>query len=853
MKIAIPELALVLLIGPSGAGKSTFARRLFRPTEVLSSDACRGMVSDDENDQGATRDAFEVLQLIAAKRLAAGKLTVVDATNVQPEARKPLIELAKRYHTFAVAIVFDLPERVCRDHNLERTDRSLGPHVIRNQIQQLRRSLRGLGREGFRHVFHLTSEEQAATAEIERRQLWTRKPELAGPFDLVGDVHGCFDELAELMTRLGWQFDRRPDGRRTAHHPERRTLVFLGDLVDRGPRVPDVLALAMGMVQDGTALCVPGNHDVKLVKALKGRQVRVAHGLAESLAQLEAETPERREAISTFLDGLISHYVLDGGHLVVAHAGMKEEMQGRASGAVRDFALYGETTGETDEFGLPVRYPWAAEYRGRAKVVYGHTPVLEPEWLNGTINLDTGCVFGGRLTALRYPEMELVSVPAAAVYCEPVRPIGHVSPSSEKAQADPRADDLLDLADVSGKRSIETRLLGRITIREGNAAAALETMSRFAADPRWLLYLPPTMAPPETSPRPDFLEHPDQAFAYFQKEGVREVVCEEKHMGSRVVVVLCRNEETARARFGAVEGEPGICLTRTGRRFFAEVETERELLARLAAAANSIGLWDELGSDWLVLDAELMPWSAKALELLRHQYAAVGAAGRSALAHSIAALERVAARVPEAEPLLEATRARQAQVEAYVAAYRQYIWPVESLADLLIAPFHLLASEGVVHADRDHIWHLELLARLAAADPGLILATPHRVVDLEDAESVESAVAWWLDLTARGGEGMVVKPAGFIAKGEKRLAQPAIKCRGREYLRIIYGPEYTTPENLVRLKQRAVAAKRSLALREFALGLEALERFVRREPLYRVHECAFAVLALESEPIDPRL
>lgn len=854
MKIAIPELALVLLIGPSGAGKSTFARRLFRPTEVLSSDACRGLVSDDENDQSATRDAFEVLHLIAAKRLAAGRLTVVDATNVQPEARKPLIELAKRYHCFAVAIVFDLPERVCHEHNRQRADRSFGSHVVRNQIQQLRRSLRGLGREGFRHVFHLTAEEQVERAEIERRPLWTRKPDLAGPFDLVGDVHGCFDELADLMTRLGWQLEEGPGGRRSARHPEGRTLVFLGDLVDRGPRVPDVLALAMGMVEDGTALAVPGNHDVKLVKALRGRQVRMAHGLAESLAQLEAETPERREEIAAFLDGLISHFVLDGGRLVVAHAGMKEEMQGRASGAVRDFALYGETTGETDEFGLPVRYPWAADYRGRAKVVYGHTPVLEPEWLNGTINLDTGCVFGGRLTALRYPELEIVSVPAARIYCEPTRPIGHVSPAADAPAVDPRTDDLLDLEDVTGKRSIETRLFGRITIKEGNAAAALESMSRFAADPRWLIYLPPTMAPPETSPLPDFLEHPNEAFAYFRKEGIREVVCEEKHMGSRVVIVLCRNEETARERFGARQGERGICLTRTGRRFFSsDTGTERELLDRLERAATAAGLWDELGTDWMLLDAELMPWSAKALELLRHQYAAVGAAGRSALARATAELERTTARLPEAEPLLAAARARQEQVGHYVAAYRRYVWPVASLADLRLAPFHLLASEGAVHAEREHLWHLEILARLAAAEPGLILATPSRLVDLENAENVESAVAWWLDLTGRGGEGMVVKPKSFVARGAKRLAQPAIKCRGREYLRIIYGPEYTTPENLARLKQRAVAAKRSLALREFALGLEGLERFVRKEPLYRVHECAFAVLALESEPIDPRL
>jgi protein phosphatase len=208
----------------------------------------------------------------------------------------------------------------------------------------------------------------------------------------------------------------------TARHPAGRKAVFLGDLVDRGPRIPDVLKLVMDMVESGSAICVPGNHDVKLLRKLRGKNVQITHGLAESLSQLEAEPPEFREKVAGFLDSLISHYVFDDGKLVVAHAGMKESMQGRGSGKVREFALYGETTGETDEFGLPVRYPWADDYRGRAMVVYGHTPVPEPQWLNRTINIDTGCVFGGQLTALRYPERELVSVPAARVYCEPSKP-----------------------------------------------------------------------------------------------------------------------------------------------------------------------------------------------------------------------------------------------------------------------------------------------------------------------------------------------------------------------------------------------------------------------------------------------
>jgi protein phosphatase len=600
MKISILELSLVVLIGPSGSGKSSFGRKLFLPTEVVSSDECRGLVSDNENDQAATNDAFDLLHTIVRKRLGRGRLTVIDATNVQPEARKSLVEMAREYHVLPVAIVFDLSEKLCQERNASRPDRQFGPHVIRNQAQQMRRSLRGLEREGFRYVFKLSSPEEVDAVSIERQPLWNNRRDVHGPFDIVGDVHGCFDELLELMSGLGYQVDRQEAAFSVAP-PDDRKLVFVGDLVDRGPATPDVLRLVMTMVNAGQAFCVPGNHDMKLVKALKGRDVQLTHGLAESLQQLEQEPAEFRAQVLKFLDDLVSHYVFDDGKLVVAHAGLKESMQGRGSGKVRDFALYGETTGETDEFGLPVRYNWSMDYRGKALVVYGHTPAAEPLWLNGTINIDTGCVFGGKLTALRYPEREIVSVPAKATYYESRKPF---LPSEELA---PRA------------------------------------------------------------------------------------------------------------------------------------------------------------------------------------------------------------------------------------------------------PFHLLASEGSVHTDKQHGWHMEMLTRLCAEDEKLLLATPFKIVDLNDTASCDQATEWWVVMTSAGGEGMVVKPLDFISKGRRGYAQPAVKCRGPEYLRIIYGPEYLMPENLERLRSRGLGAKRSLASREFALGMEALDRFVRKEPLRRTHECVFGVLALESEPVDPRL
>jgi protein phosphatase len=808
-------------------------------------------VWDDENAQAATNDAFDVLHYIARKRLAAGRLTVVDATNVQPESRKPLVELAREFHVLPVAIVLNIPEKICHERNQNRPDRQFGPHVVRNQSQQLRRSIRGLEREGFRHVFVLSSPDEVSAVAITRQPLWNNLKHEHGPFDIIGDVHGCYEELTTLLARLGYGLQDDPEGTR-AIPTDGRTAVFVGDLVDRGPRIPEVLRLVMRMVDEGTAFCVPGNHDMKLMRKMKGRDVQLTHGLADSIAQLDRETPEFKKQVVTFLDDLVSHYVFDDGKLVVAHAGMKEEMQGRGSGKVRDFALYGETTGETDEYGLPVRYNWAAEYRGKAMVVYGHTPVAEPEWLNRTINIDTGCVFGGKLTALRYPERELISVPALRTYYESAKPFLAPTDAAPALRAQQQQDDLLDIEDVLGKRLIHTRLHRNITIREANATTALEVISRFAANPKWLIYLPPTMSPCATSKRDDLLEHPEEAFAYYFHEGVHKVVCQQKHMGSRAVLVICRDADTARKRFGVLEQEIGVCYTRTGRRFFNDPVLECQFLERVRSAVERAGIWESLKTDWVCLDCELMPWSAKAQELLRQQYAPTGAAARAGLPLAVTALNQ-AVQIPEIAALLESYKQRREAADLYVDAYRQYCWTVHSLADLKLAPFHLLASEGGVHTAKNHIWHMETLAAICHADQELLLATPFQVVDLTKADDQAKGIQWWEELTARGGEGMVVKPLEFIAKGAKGLAQPAVKVRGREYLRIIYGPEYTIPENLTRLKSRGLGAKRSLALREFALGIEALERFAHEEPLRRVHECVFGVLALESEPVDPRL
>jgi len=833
--LAIPELSLVALVGVSGSGKSTFAARHFAPTQVLSSDFFRALVADDENDQSASGDAFEALYHVAATRLRRGRLTVVDATHLHRDDRALLVAAAREQDVLPVAVVFDLPAAVTRQRNAGH--RGLADHVLRRQQDALRRSVRGLGREGFRKVHVLSSVDDVAAARIEWEKAYNDRRELTGPFDVIGDVHGCLTELRTLLGRLGYVVS--DDG---AHHPDGRTAVFVGDLVDRGPATPGVLRLVMGMVEAGTALCVAGNHEEKLVRALDGRKVRIAHGRAESLAQLAGEPAEFRARAREFMYGLVSHYRLDGGRLVVAHAGLKEEYHGRASGRVRAFCLYGDTTGETDEYGLPVRLPWAEDYRGAAAVVYGHTPTTVAEWVNNTICLDTGCVFGGSLTALRWPEREIVSVPAEREYYEPVRPLAPAVPQ--------RPPGLLRLDDVLGTRTVEARLLGRVKVLEENAAGALEVMSRFAIDPRWLVYLPPTMAPPPASTVDGMLEHPAEAFGAYRSAGIARVVCEEKHMGSRAVAVVCRSARVARDRFGVDDGTAGALYTRTGRPFFDDGTTER-LLERVRAAAG--GLWSELETDWLLLDLELLPWSAKAGDLLRRQYAPVGAAARTVLPQVSAVLAATAARLGAGivDDLAARQDRRLANALAYTEAYGRYCWPVDGLDGIALAPFAVLAGAGGAYAGRDRDWHLGVLDKLVAADPELFRTTRRLAVDVTDDASVTAGVDWWTELTGAGGEGMVVKPFDGLARGKRGLVQPGVKCRGREYLRIIYGPDYT--EHLDRLRQRSLGRKRSLALREYALGLEAVSRLVDGEPLWRVHEAVFAVLAMESEPVDPRL
>jgi protein phosphatase len=416
IEINLPRQALIVLAGASGSGKSTFAARHFTPTQVVSSDRMRALISDDESDQSVSGPAFEMLHDLVGKRLAAGRLTVVDTTAARAQARRELLRIGQRYNVPVILIVFRASRELCLQRDALRA-RQVGSAVIDRQITLLEESLRRVNSEGFHRVYMLEPDE-VDRVRFTYEPLPGDRGALRGPFDIIGDIHGCVDELRELLTRLGYA----PDAAGAWGHPQGRTFVSLGVLTDRGPDSVGVLRILIPSVAAGTALYTPGNHCNKLMRYLLGHRVKVGHGLTETIAGIEAlPLPQRQELIratTRMIAEAPAYLVLDERRLVVAHAGIKEWMVGQMSRRIRDFTLYGDVTGEIDERGFPIRRNWATDYHGPYAIIYGHTVVPEPVWLNNTLNIDQGCVFGGRLTALRWPEHEIVQVQAARAYAQ---------------------------------------------------------------------------------------------------------------------------------------------------------------------------------------------------------------------------------------------------------------------------------------------------------------------------------------------------------------------------------------------------------------------------------------------------
>lgn len=418
--IYIPEKCLLLLVGANSSGKTSFAETHF-PASAL-------MTINEQEDNSL----ISILARVEA-RLAEGLLTVIDAKNLNPTERKQWVQVAKKYHLYTYALVLNPSLASLKVRHAMRDNQPCSVAELVHQHHQVRQFLSRFKKERIRNSHELRADQAGKAYHIAFSPMPSNFKQLTGPFDLIGDVHGCLEELLELLQLLGYQVTRKNQGEGHWDYqvqvPAGRMLVFVGDLVDRGPDSPGVLRLVMSMVAARQALCVTGNHDDKLRRYLSGSKVSTSHGLAETIEQLGQETPIFRQEVRQFLEQLPLHVELDEGRLLVAHAGLRQDMHGRVGGAVRSYCLYGPTTGKLDENKLPERQPWAKDYEGETKIVYGHTPTLEPRWYHRTLCLDTGCVFGHELTALRYPEDEFVRVPAKQTYSPSKRPPAIGSPS----------------------------------------------------------------------------------------------------------------------------------------------------------------------------------------------------------------------------------------------------------------------------------------------------------------------------------------------------------------------------------------------------------------------------------------
>ena len=839
----------------SGSGKSTFAAHALRAVrDAVERLLPRACLQRRERPGGDQRGLRGTPRSSRRKRLDAGLLTVIDATNVQPEARALARRISRATTTCCRSpIVLDVPRaRLRRAQRKPATDRTLrrvrrqapagpaAPLAARTSARGLPpgpRPLRGRGDRG--------------SAQFVREPLLNDRRDERGPFDAIGDVHGCRSELETLLGEARLLIERddegRPDRRRSPRGPPR-------DL-PRRPGRSRARHAGRAAARDGHGRRRARPRRARQprgearARASRARRCRPATGSPSRSPSSPRRPPSSGPRSCGSAASSSSHLVLDDGKLVVAHAGLIEKYQGRASGRVRSFALYGDTTGETDEYGLPVRLPWADDYRGKATVLYGHTPTLEAEWVNNTMCLDTGCVFGGKLSALRYPEREVVSVPAEQVWYEPVAPLGRrsgVRPAEHARSRAPahrrraRQADRRDARVRQGRHSRgqrRRRSRGHEPLGDRPAPAALPAADDESADTsrarRTCSSTRPRRSPPTA------------------ERASTDVICEEKHMGSRAVVLLTRDpsrfdapDRLARRRPHA--HRPAVLRRGDDRQTFLDAARRRRERRTLGGARRRTGF---------SFDARAAAVVAQGGSMIREQYAT-----RRSRRDRRAARGRCARSSRPPRPRSRRRRPSRAHAiaareiaEAYRDAYRRYSPPVSGLDGVQLAPFQLLATEGASHLGQDHAWHLAIADRLAEADRSSSADPADRGRPRRRPDSEAAATTWWEELTAAGGEGMVVKPVAGLVARNAALAQPGIKVRGREYLRIIYGPDYTEPQNLARLRDRDVAHKRSMALREYALGVEAVERFVAGEPLWRVHQAVFGVLAMESEPVDPRL
>ncbi|MGW8957420.1 polynucleotide kinase-phosphatase [Paenibacillus sp. NPDC055715] len=861
--IELPHAGLVVLVGASNSGKTTLLDRLVSEgilleTEIVSSDHFRKLVGDTEfidwrglprlesdvlfyEYQQMSAKAFEAMDTILAMRCRLNKLTVVDATHLYAEDRQKYVQLAGKANVPVIAIVLDVPESVLLERDSGR-EHPRGRQRVKQQAQQLKRNLRGLRAEGFDSCYVLKDVKEMSFVRRDHPLFH----EIGAGIDIIGDIHGCYREMMEVIDQLGYT----EDAEGLYRHFDGRKLVSVGDVMSRGPESLQAMCFWKKQVDAGLAYMIDSNHGWKIGRYLDGRKVTLSHGderFAMELTQYEhkagKEAAEQlRSELRDFLLAAPSHLIFgrDGlRNVVVAHAGIKDHYIGKQSARISDYCRYGDTE-EQDANGKPIRKDWFVEHESGEIVVWGHDPRPQPTIVNQTVNIDQGVVFGGMLTAYRYPEKEFISVPAYENYAN--------DSDSPLVRWEKKRFSPPNLRKLVAGYSVLTEAYGEVRIQGELAKSAIDTVSHVTVPMEELVYIPPTMSPaPMVSTEEGYLEHPREALAYYRGQGVQTMVAEKKHMGSRAVLLLFKNEQAA------VEyvGYPtlGTIYSRSGRAFF-EPGIGKQVLAKLNHDLQNAGYFERNRTEFVLLDAEIVPWNLKARELIASQYAHVGEAALLDRSKLINKLYQAKAGGREVGDWLEEMERKYANAVMFQEAFQKYCWDVDGLDEIRIAPFHTLAHSEKAFFDQSHVWHMEQNRELAGMS-SLFMETEYRVIT--DEASEEEVIRWWSEMTEDGHEGIVIKPERFLMKNRDKLIQPAIKVRGRKYLHIIYGMDYLVPEHLKRLKQRRTGKKERHALMEGALGMESVERFVRKDTVEHIHECVLAALSLESEPVDPRL
>ncbi|MEH7254261.1 polynucleotide kinase-phosphatase [Neobacillus niacini] len=861
----LPNSGIVLLVGPSNTGKTTLLNQLIQEnqilaSEVVSSDQFRVLVSDiefiswngrpkDESDalfheyQQISSAAFDAMDYIISKRSKLNKLTFIDATHLREEEHDKYLQMGKKYHVPVIAIVLNISETELLRRDAER-DFPRGKNRIKQQYQHFKNTLRFIKKKPYRRVY-LLGEDELEVLNVSRLE----NPlfiELDNGIDFIGDIHGCYEEFLEILSKLGYQ--ENEEGYYI--HPEGRKILSLGDVMSRGPRSIETLQFFQKHVAAGLAYMIDSNHGWKIARWLEGKNVKMAHGDENVAAEFEEYEKDYGTEAATVLKEQIkellleakSHYIIrkNGINAVVAvHAGIKDHYIGKQSARISDFCRYGDSEG-LDENGKPIRKDWSISHKSSELILWGHDPKPQPLLVNNTLNIDQGVVFGGSLTAYRYPEKQFVSVKAEQDYANV--PNNPLKEWERKRLAAPNIMKFLE------GYTVLTENYGEIMIYDDGVKPALDDLSHYTLPLEDIVYLPPTMSPtPKASHLEGYLEHPVEAFEYYQTNGVETMVVEKKHMGSRGILFLFKNKEVAKEYVG--RETLGTIYTRTGRAFFKK-ELEEQIVGVLNNDLVKSGYFEMYNTDFVLLDSEILPWNLKAKDLILNQYAHVGEMAMLDRIKLNGSLQQAIEGGKDVIRWIEENDVGMENASVFNAVYQKYCWETEGLEGIQIAPFHTLAHSTETFFDKPHTWHMEKNKEFSGISR-LFVETEFRVVS--DEASMIEAIEWWEEITEDGHEGFVVKPDSFNTRHKGKLLQPAIKVRGRKYLHIIYGMDYLLPENLLRLKKRNAGKKQRNALKEFALGVEAVNRFVKRESLERIHECVLGVLALEAEPIDPRL